>query len=59
MTLGSRIGEVLEVDFRSQKAVWVTQFLRVKVLLRISNPLSPDFFLPRTNREDSWIELNY
>lgn len=54
-----RLGEVLEVDFRSQKAVWITQFIRVKVLLDILQPLSPGFFLPRANRVDTWIQFRY
>lgn len=55
----SQIGEVLEVDFRSSKAVWVTQFIRVKVLVALSHPLSPGFFLPSTNRDDTWIQFKY
>lgn len=55
----SQIGEMFEVDFRSSKAAWVTQFIRVKVLVALSHPLSPGFFLPRTNRDDTWIQFKY
>lgn len=54
-----RIGEVLEVDFRSYRSVWVTQFIRVRVRLLISQPLSLGFFLPRLNRADTWVQFKY
>lgn len=41
--VANRVGKVLEVDFRSQRIVWVTQFIRVKVLINVSKPLSPRF----------------
>lgn len=30
-----RLGEVLEVDFRSNRLVWVTQYIRVKVAVKV------------------------
>lgn len=40
----SKVGKVLVVDFRSQRAVWVTPFVWVKVLIDISKSLCPGFF---------------
>lgn len=55
----SRAGKVLEVDFRSQKHVWVTQFIQVKVLIEASTPLCPGFFLARQNRDTTWVQLKF
>lgn len=49
----SKEGRGLEVDFRSPRNVWVTQFIRMRILLNIAKPLCPGFFLPRENREDA------
>lgn len=55
----SWIGEVVDVDFRLSKVVWVTQFIRVKVLLDLSQPLPPGFMLPRAQREPTWIQFKF
>lgn len=56
-----RVGEVLEVDFRSSREVWVTQFIRVKVLVMVAQllVLVSGFFLPQSNRGDAWIQFKY
>lgn len=36
---GSRIGSVLEVDFRSSQKVWIIQFIRMKVEQGVTQPL--------------------
>ncbi|KAB1208753.1 hypothetical protein CJ030_MR6G005862 [Morella rubra] len=53
-----RIGEVMEVDFRSQKAVWVTQYIRVKVLINIQQALSPGPHKVITKNSDSSTQSN-
>lgn len=34
----SKVGEVVEVDFRFSREVWVTQFIRVKVMVLVAQP---------------------
>lgn len=58
-TAARRAGKVVEVDFRSNKEVWVTQFIRVKVLIQVSQPLVSGFFFPRLHREDTWVQFKY
>lgn len=55
----SKVRKVLEVDFRSSKELWVTQFIRVKVMVEVDQPLCPGFFLPRSNRDAAWIQFKY
>lgn len=55
----SRVGEVVEVDFRSSRKVWVTQIIRVKVLVAVDRPLCSGFFLPRLNRVATSIQFKY
>lgn len=43
---GSRIGSVLEVDFRSSQKVWIIQFIRMKVEQGVTQPLILEFFSP-------------
>lgn len=56
---GNKIGMVIEVDFHSNRGVWVTNYIRVKILLQTSHPLRPGFFLPRDNMNDTWIQFKY
>lgn len=59
MEAASRIREVLDVDFRSTKEVWVTQYIRVQVKVQISNPLCSGFYLHRAHRGDTWVQFKY
>lgn len=54
-----KIGVVLEVDFRTTRSVWVTQYIRIKVALQVNWPLSPGFFLPRANCANTWIQFKF
>ncbi|KAB1224244.1 hypothetical protein CJ030_MR2G005723 [Morella rubra] len=55
----SKVGKVLVVDFGSQRAVWVTPFVWVKVLIDISKSLCPGFFLPRVDRAPAWVQFKF
>lgn len=55
----SKVGEVIEVDFRSQRTVWVTQFIRVRVMIDSDKVLYTSFYLPRENRVDTWVQFKY
>lgn len=54
-----KVGKVLDVDFRSQRAVWVTPFVRVKVLIDVSKSLCPGFFLPRVDRAPASVQFKF
>lgn len=56
---GAKIGEVLEVDFRTQHRVLIGQFVPVKVLFDTTLPLIPGFNFCRPQREDVWIQFRY
>lgn len=55
--VAGRIGDVIEVDFCSTKVVWVTQYIRGKVAVKLDQPLRSGFFLLRANRDDTWIQF--
>lgn len=45
--IGALVGEVLEVDFTSNEGICMSKFLRVKVELKVEDPLWSGFFLDR------------
>ena len=45
--IGALVGEVLEVDFTCSGGVCMSKFLRVKVELKVEDPLMNGFFLDR------------
>ena len=45
--IGALVGEVSEVDFTSSGGVCMSKFLRVKVELKVEDPLLSGFFLDR------------
>lgn len=57
--VASKVGNVLEVDFQSPKGLWVTQFIKVKVMVEVDRPLCPGFFLLRLNRDVAWIQFKF
>lgn len=53
----AKIGDVMEINFRSHKNVSLTQFVRVKVKLLVTRPLSSGFFMECHQREPTWIQF--
>lgn len=57
--IGALVGEVLEVDFTSNGGICMSKFLRVKVELKVEDPLWSGFFLDRKPQSDLWIQFKY
>ncbi|KAM1612308.1 hypothetical protein ACFX1Z_000989 [Malus domestica] len=53
--LAAKIGEFVELEDTAK----ARGFLRVKVAVNTSNPLTTGCWLPRTNEKESWIEFRY
>ncbi|XP_050145591.1 uncharacterized protein LOC126621231 [Malus sylvestris] len=53
--LAAKIGEFVELKDTAK----ARGFLRVKVAVNTSNPLTTGCWLPRTNEKESWIEFRY
>lgn len=56
---GSKVGLVLQVNFRSKKKVWPAQYIRVRVLVDTLSPLRPGFFEPHEGTEPLWVRFHY
>ena len=48
--ISALVGEVLEVDFTSSGGVRKSKFLRLKVELKVKDPLMSGFFLDRSTQ---------
>uniref|UniRef100_A0A7N2R5R6 CCHC-type domain-containing protein n=1 Tax=Quercus lobata TaxID=97700 RepID=A0A7N2R5R6_QUELO len=57
--IGALVGEVLEVDFTGSGGVCMSKFLRVKVELKVEDPLLSGFFLDRNTQPNLWIRFKY
>lgn len=57
--VGSRLGEVVEVERRQQKQDETNYFMRVKVALPISKPLRWGGFIAGSDEERFWITYKY
>ncbi|XP_030970768.1 uncharacterized protein LOC115991172 [Quercus lobata] len=57
--IGALVGEVLEVDFTGSGGVCMSKFLRVKVVLKVEDPLLSGFFLDRNTQPNLWIRFKY
>nr|POE60892.1 uncharacterized protein CFP56_31317 [Quercus suber] len=57
--VGSRLGEVVEVECRRPKQDEANYFMRVKVALPISKPLRRGGFIAGSDGERSWITYKY
>ena len=57
--IGSKLGEVIEIDLIVEPgSVW-KKFVRIRVDIPLRKPLIPSLFLPRPNNTNSWIGLKY
>lgn len=57
--IGNKVGTVIEVDLIGEPPPRWFRFVRVRVEINISAPLSPSMFLPRLDLDDVWIGLKY
>ncbi|XP_050263948.1 uncharacterized protein LOC126708186 [Quercus robur] len=57
--IGALVGEVLEVDFTGSGGVCMSKFLRVKVEIKVEDPLLSGFFLDRNTQPNLWIRFKY
>nr|POE94975.1 uncharacterized protein CFP56_51131 [Quercus suber] len=57
--VGALVGEVLDVDFTGSGGVCMSKFLRVKVELKVEDPLMSGFFLDRNTQPNLWIRFKY
>lgn len=57
--IGSRLGDVVEVESRWPKQDEANYFMRVKVALPISKPLRRGGFIVGSDGERSWITYKY
>ena len=57
--IGALVGKVLEVDFTGNGGVCMSKFIRVKIELKIEDPLWSAFFLDRSPHVDLWIQFKY
>ncbi|XP_050278122.1 uncharacterized protein LOC126719632 [Quercus robur] len=57
--IGAMVGKVLEVDFTGNGGVCMSKFIRVKIELKIEDPLWSGFFLDRSTNVDLWIQFKY
>lgn len=57
--LGSRIGDILEVEDPVVNGRVMRDFLRARVLVDISKPLMCGVWIPRPNMEKVWISIKY
>ncbi|KAK7832799.1 uncharacterized protein CFP56_026224 [Quercus suber] len=57
--LGALVGEVIEVDFTGNRGICMSKFIRVRVELKVDNPLWSGFFLDRQPQSDLWIHFKY
>ena len=57
--IGSRLGEVIEIDLASDPNGAWKKFVRIHVDIPLGKPLIPGLFLPHPNNIDSWIGLKY
>jgi len=53
------VREVIEVDFIGNGGICMSKFLRVKVELKVEDPLWSGFFLDRKPQLDLWIQFKY
>ena len=57
--IGSRLGDVVEVERRRPKQDEANYFMRVKVALQLSKPLRRGGFIAGSDGERSWITYKY
>lgn len=57
--IGSRLGEVIEVNLVGEPDGAWKKFIRIRVDIPVGKPLLPNLFLPQPNKPDSWIGLKY
>ena len=57
--IGSKLGEVIEIDLASDPNRAWKKFVRIHVDIPLGKPLIPGLFLPHPNNIDSWIGLKY
>ena len=57
--IGSKVGNVIEVDFAGEGDSGWKRFTRIMVDVDISKPLILGVFLPRPKLSDLWISLKY
>lgn len=59
VSAGHRVGEVMEVDYRSANRSWAAMYVRVLVLLNVSPPLVPSFLMMMEGKHLVWIQFKY
>ena len=53
------VGKVLDVDLMGDGKICMSKFLRVKVEIKVENPLWSGFFLDRKPQPNLWIQFKY
>ena len=57
--IGALVGEVVDVDFTGNGEVCMCKFIRVKVEVKVDDPLRSGFYLDRSPQPDLWIQFKY
>lgn len=57
--IGALVGKVLVVDFTRNGGVCMSKFLRVKIELKVEDPLWSGFFLDRSPNVNLWKQFKY
>ncbi|KAF3950817.1 hypothetical protein CMV_023477 [Castanea mollissima] len=57
--IGALVGEVLDVDFTGNGEVCMSKFLRVKVEVKVDDPLQSGFYLDTSPQPDLWVQFKY
>ncbi|OMO98886.1 Zinc knuckle CX2CX4HX4C [Corchorus olitorius] len=59
LLIGNRLGRVLEIEEPKGRFGWYMSFLRMRIMVKASNPLIPGFCVPRGEDRKDWDEVKY